>query len=160
MYSFGTDESIDRLVETYSPTLLRIALTRLHSTADAEDAVQDVFLRFLTAHPVFRDREHEKAWLIRATLNRAADFCRQAERRALPLDGAPEIAAAEPPDSGLLSAVQALPPAYSAVIHLYYYEGYSIKEISNILALPAPTVGTRLARGRKRLRELLKEELV
>ena len=59
----------------------------------------------------------------------------------------------------LLSAVQALPEAYSAVIHLYYYEGYSIKEIAKLLRLPASTVGTRLARGRERLRRMLKEEM-
>lgn len=58
----------------------------------------------------------------------------------------------------LLSAVRALPEKYSAVIHLYYYEGYSIKEIANCWAPPAPTVGTRLARGRERLRQMLKEE--
>lgn len=68
-------------------------------------------------------------------------------------------AAVEDPDYGpLLSTVRSLPEAYSAVIHLYYYEGYSIKEIAGLLALPAPTVGTRLARGRERLRNLLKEE--
>ena len=68
--------------------------------------------------------------------------------------------AAAPPEgeSPLLSAVQALPETYSSVIHLYYYEGYSIKEIAKLLGLPAPTVGTRLARGRERLRQLLKEE--
>ena len=57
-----------------------------------------------------------------------------------------------------LAAVRALPPAYSAVLHLHYYEGYSIKEIAALLKLPAATVGTRLARGRERLRRMLKEE--
>lgn len=59
----------------------------------------------------------------------------------------------------ILSAVQALPAKYSAVIHLYYYEGYSIKEISKLLQIPLPTVGTRLSRGRERLRQLLKEDV-
>ena len=63
--------------------LLRIAMTRLASPADAEDAVQDVFLKLLTARPQFRDDEHEKAWLIRATLHRACDMARMAERRTL-----------------------------------------------------------------------------
>ena len=102
--------------------LLRIAMTRLSSPADAEDVVQEVFLKLLTTRPHFRDLEHEKAWLI-------------------------------------LSAVQALPAKYSAVIHLYYYEGYSIKEISKLLQIPLPTVGTRLSRGRERLRQLLKEDV-
>ena len=156
MYSFGTDEYICRVVEQYSPMLLHIAMTRLHTPADAEDAVQEVFLRLLTAKPRFRDEEHEKAWLIRATLNRASDMRRAAVWKTLPLEEAGEAYEQDAPQ--LLSAVQALPAKYSAVIHLYYYEGYSIKEISRLLRLPAATVGTRLARGRDKLRHMLKED--
>ncbi|MEI3363121.1 MAG: sigma-70 family RNA polymerase sigma factor [Oscillospiraceae bacterium] len=62
-------------------------------------------------------------------------------------------------ESGLLAAVHSLPEKYSAVLYLHYYEGYSIKEIAKLLGVPAPTVGTRLARGRERLRRLIKEEI-
>ena len=158
--SFGTDESVRRAVTAYSRMLLRLAMTRLPSSADAEDAVQEVFLKLLTARPQFRDAEHEKAWLIRATLHRACDMARSAERRNLPLEAAEAVPGGELPEpSPVLSAVRALPAKYSAVIHLYYYEGYSIKEISQLLRLPVPTVGTRLSRGRERLRELLKEDV-
>ena len=134
--------------------LLRIAMTRLSSPADAEDVAQEVFLKLLTTRPHFRDLEHEKAWLIRTTLHRAA------ERRNLPLETAEVLPGGEMPEpSPILSAVQALPAKYSAVIHLYYYEGYSIKEISKLLQIPLPTVGTRLSRGRERLRQLLKEDV-
>ena len=129
--------------------LLRIAMTRLSSPADAEDVVQEVFLKLLTTRPHFRDLEHEKAWLIRTTLHRACDVARA---EVLPGGEMPE-------PSPILSAVQALPAKYSAVIHLYYYEGYSIKEISKLLQIPLPTVGTRLSRGRERLRQLLKEDV-
>lgn len=158
MCSFGTDEYISRIVTQYSDTLLRLAMTRLPSTADAEDAVQEVFLRLLTAKPRFRDGEHEKAWLIRATLQRAKDICRAKARQDLPLEEAGEVTAMSEEVPELLSAVQALPEKYSTVIHLYYYEGYSIKEIAKTLGLPSPTVGTRLARGRERLKKILKEE--
>ena len=60
MVPFGTDETIRRIVSAYSDMLLRLACTRLGSAADAEDAVQEAFLRLLTARPVFRDQEHEK----------------------------------------------------------------------------------------------------
>ena len=156
----GAQDDAGRLVETYSSMLLRLACTRLDSTADAEDAVQEVFLKLLTSRPVFRDEEHEKAWLIRTTLHRASDIRRQAERRNVALDET--VTGTDAPPEGkslLLSAVQALPETYSSVIHLYYYEGYSIKEIANLLGLPAATVGTRLARGRERLRQSLKEEI-
>lgn len=150
-------EELRRVVESYSPMLLRAALTRVPTPADAEDAVQDVFLQLLVKAPRFRDGEHEKAWLLRATLNRASDI-RRRRRDDVPLEEVTAPAAQAPDYGPLLSAVRALPEAYSAVIHLYYYEGYSIKEIARMLALPAPTVGTRLARGRKRLRGMLQEE--
>lgn len=157
MASFASDETISRIVETYSPMLLRLACTRLDDPADAEDVVQEVFLKLLTARPVFRDGEHEKAWLIRTTLHRASDLRRSAARRNVPLEEAAQAAAPQA-GSELLAAVRALPEPYSAVIHLYYYEGYSIKEIAKLLGVPTPTVGTRLARGRERLRRLLKED--
>lgn len=155
----GTDETISRVVEEYSPMLLRIACTRLDCAADAEDAVQEVFLKLLDSRPVFRDAGHEKAWLIRATLHRASDIRRKAERRNVPLDELNQTAAPKDESAALLSAVRALPEAYSAVIHLHYYEGYSIKEIAKLLGLPVGTVGVRLARGRERLRTMLKEEI-
>jgi RNA polymerase sigma-70 factor (ECF subfamily) len=163
MNSFGTGESIRRAVETHSRMLLRVAMTRLSNPQDAEDAVQETFVQLLSAKPKFRDAEHEKAWLIRTTLYRAGDLRRAIQRRGgVPLD---EAAVEAPPPSGdedadrIRCAVQTLPERYSAVIHLYYYEGYSIREIAKLLALPAPIVGTRLARGREKLREILKEEI-
>ena len=160
MVPFGTDETIRRIVAAYSDMLLRLACTRLGSTADAEDAVQEAFLRLLTARPVFRDQEHEKAWLIRTTLQRAGDIRRRAEQRNIPLEDVAEPAAPESPGGELRAAVRALPEMYGAVVHLHYYEGYSIKEIGKLLDLPAATVGTRLARGRERLRQMLREDVV
>ena len=157
MASLGTDETISRVVRQYSPMLLRLAATRLPSTADAEDAVQEAFIKLLDRRPVFRDAGHEKAWLIRVTLQRAADIRRKKAREDIPLEAVTETAA---PEQGqeLLDAVRALPEKYGAVIHLYYYEGYSTKEIAKLLGLPAPTIATRLSRGRERLRQMLKED--
>ena len=95
MVPFGTDETISRIVSEYSPMLLRLACTRLDSAADAEDAVQEAFLKLLTARPAFRDAEHEKAWLIRTTLHRASDIRRLAEKRNVPLEAAAQTAAPE-----------------------------------------------------------------
>lgn len=158
MAQTGAQDDASHLVETYSSMLLRLACTRLDNPADAEDVVQEVFLKLLTARPAFRDAEHEKAWLIRTTLHWAADLRKAAARRNVPLEEA-QLAAVPEPDGQLLAAVRALPEKYGAVIHLHYYEGYSLKEIGKLLGLPTATVGTRLARGRKRLRQSLKEEI-
>ena len=118
MASLGTDETIDRVVGQYSPMLLRLAAARLPCVSDAEDAVQETFVKLLDARPVFRDAEHEKAWLIRTTLHRAADIRRKRAREA-PLDAL--LDAGEPmqePETHVLSAVRALPEKYGGIIHL------------------------------------------
>lgn len=156
VYLLGTDEYIKRIVTQYSRLLLRIAFTRLKSTADAEDAVQEVYLKLITKKPCFRDEAHEKAWLIRATINLSCDMLRSPSRQSVPLDE--DIMSPQDEGAKLLSAVQALPEKYCTVLHLYSYEGYSIKEIARILKLPAATVGTRLARARAQLKRILEEE--
>ena len=157
---YGTEETICRIVETYSDMLLRLAATRLNSTADAEDTVQEVFLYLLKSGITFRDAEHEKAWLIRTTLHRAVNLRKRAESQCLPLDET-VVGTMPAPENGndLIRAVRALPEKYSAVIHLHYYEGYTIREIGKALGVPAATIGTRLARGKKLLRQMLKEDM-
>lgn len=147
---------MERIVRTYSDMLLHLAFSRLQSEADAEDCVQDVFVKLWRIQPAFRDPEHEKAWLIRVTVNQAADLRRKKARQMLPLEEAAAVAA--PVQDDLLSVVRALPDKYAVVLHLYYYEGYKVKEISKLLALPVSTVTTRLARGRDALGALLKGE--
>ncbi len=152
-------EELCRVVEQYSDLLLHIALTRTACPADAEDVVQDTFLRLLTRRPRFRDGAHEKGWLIRTALNLACDLRRRA-KRSVPLEETALAEEAAPDPAPLLSAVRSLPDKYGAVIHLYYYEGYPIREIAQLLGLPAATVGTRLARGREHLKKLLEEEVI
>lgn len=155
MNTQGADVWMCRIVRDYADMLLRLAYARLQSEADAEDCVQEVYLKLLRHRPAFRDAGHEKAWLIRATVNQAADMRKAKARQHLPLDEAGAVCAEEPSD--LLSCVRALPDKYAVVIHLHYYEGYKLSEIAKLLALPAATVGTRLARGRAKLRQMLEE---
>ena len=155
MYDPGTDEYIDGVVRRYSPALLRAAFSVLRNTADAQDAVQEAFLKLLDKRPAFNDDQHEKAWLIRVTIN-AAKNIRSASRRIEPLEDCGAFVYQE--YSETLNAVLSLPPKYRTVIHLYYYEGYSIKEIAAILDIPEATAGTQLARGREKLKTILKGE--
>ena len=151
MISYGTGEAVARLVETYGDMLLRLASTRLRCPADAEDAVQEVFLYLLEHGVTFQNETHEKAWLIRATLHRACDVHKRAARTDLPLEDA-ALAAMPEPDNNLMDAVRALPEKYSTPLYLHYYAGDSVMEIGRLLGLPAATAGTRLARGRAPLK--------
>lgn len=156
MYSFGTDEYIGHAVKTCSQSMLRAAYTVLHCTADAEDAAQEAFVRLMTRQPSLRDDEHMKAWLLRVTINIARNMRRSQARAGQPIDE--QIPCPPGEDGELLELVLSLPEKYSTAIHLYYYEGYSINEIADILMIPPATAGTRLARGRKMLKEMLEGE--
>ncbi|MBQ4313104.1 MAG: sigma-70 family RNA polymerase sigma factor [Clostridia bacterium] len=158
MYLLGTDEYIQYVVEKYSRMLLRTAYTIVHTTADAEDIVQEVFLTLITKRPQFRDAEHEKAWLIRAVINRSRNLIKSKAWHNISLDE--HIPEAVDDDRGeLLSAVLSLPEKYSIPVHLYYYEGYSIAEIAQIMKLPPATVGTRLSRARKMLKDMVEGDI-
>ena len=148
MCSFGTDEYIEQAVKTYSDSMLRAAYSVLKSTEDAEDAVQEAFLKLILKKPKLKSSEHEKAWLLRVTINISKNMLRSAARNTLPVTE--EISCSDE-NSELLAVVMSLPERYRTVIHLYYFEGYSINEIAAVLKLPPPTVGTRLARARKLL---------
>lgn len=156
MNTEGADVFMPRVVEAYSKMLLHLALARLPCEADAEDCVQEVFLKLLRQGDRFRSEEHEKAWLIRVTLNEACDMLRSRDRRNVSLEDVGELPT-ENRDNYLLSAVRALPDKYAAVLHLYYYEGCTIKEIAKLLSVPLPTAASRLSRGRELLKAQLEE---
>ena len=154
-----------RLVDAYADTILRVSYTYLHSTADAEDICQDVFLKMLEQPRTFRSAEHERAWVIRATINRCKDrLRRQAAHPEAALDSVPEPAAARSAseseareqESRVLEAVQALPEAMRIAIYLHYYEGYTIHGIALLTQRSDAAVAQSLSRGRKQLRETLK----
>ena len=155
MNSSGTDEYISRIVEQYSQTLFRVSYTILHSSADAEDIVQEVFVQLLRKTPVFNGAEHEKAWLLRTAINMSRNKLKSSARKIFSLE---ELPAADFPveESDLIDAVMSLPEKYSTVLHLYYYEDYSIADIARILKTPAATIGTRLSRARALLKNKLK----
>lgn len=144
-----------RLVDTYSDLILRLSYTYLKSTHDGEDICQTVLLRLLAGDEVFDSPEHEKAWVIRAAINACKDELRAFRRRAAPLDALAQAPAPEPPRSDVLDAVMALPGKYREAIYLYYYEGYSSREIAALTGRSEAAVCAHLSRGRKKLRIML-----
>lgn len=153
-----TDAAFEEAVERYGDTIFRLAYSYLKNRADAEDVMQEVFLRLMKAGPVFESEEHAKAWLLRVASNCASDLFRLPwRRREEPLEDnlpAPE----EPGPGSVTEAVLALPARYRIPIHLYYYEDYSVAEIAKIIGKSEGTVKSRLFRARKLLRAKLEEE--
>lgn len=148
---------LEALIDTHTNTLYRTALAILGNPAEAEDAVQDTFLRYLETRPQLRDSEHEKAWLLRVIINACRSRLRAAKRHPLTelLDSYP---AHGPEESAVVEAVLALPPRERAAVHLFYYEGYSTQEIAVLTGQRPGTVRSHLSRARVRLRGILEGE--
>lgn len=149
----------ERLVHAYSDLILRLSYTYLSHTQDAQDVCQTVFLKLLERAPVFAGPDHEKAWIIRTTVNTCKDLLKSHWRKTTaPMEAAAAVPAPEAEDGSLLAAVNLLPPKYRLVIYLYYFEGYSAQEIARLLGCPRTTVSTQLRRGREQLKPLLESE--
>ena len=150
------NDEAEKLLDRYGPSVYRLAYARTGSRADAEDVMQEVFLKLLRKAPDFRDEEHRKAWLLRVAANQTNDLCRSAWRqRTGPLDET--LAAPERPEGGVLEAVLALPEKYRLPVHLRYYEGLSVAETAQVLGKSEGVVKTRLFRARAMLRDSLGE---
>lgn len=149
------DKTPEQLVHVYGAMVYRLAYAQTRSKSDADDIFQEVFLRVVQNGPSFDDEAHEKAWLLRVTLNCLKSHWRMAWRRHdTPLHD--RIPFPAPEENAVEEALQRLPPRYRAAIHLYYYEGYSATEIAEMAGEKPSTVRTRLTRARQKLRELLK----
>ncbi len=154
-----TKERFTQAAQKYMDMIFRVAFSYLKSREDADDATQNVLLALYKTDKTFESFEHMKAWLIRVTVNECKKILRSPWRkRGEPLeDYENTLRFQEPRDRELYSAVMALDVKYRAVIVLYYYEGYSIRETAGLLRIPPATVGTRLARAREQLKLTLTE---
>ena len=148
------------LFETYRQNVYAAAFSVCKNAADAEDILQETFLQYHQTNKQFESERHIRAWLLRVALNRAKDVYRQKKRRReTALEDYMETLTFPSPESGaLFSAVMALPEHYRSVIHLFYYEDYTIDEIAKLLHLTQSNVKVRLNRGRGLLKETLKED--
>ncbi len=154
-----TREQFTSLAQKHMDMIFRLAYSYLRSREEADDVTQNVLLALWRTDKTFESGEHVRAWLIRVTVNECKKILRSPWRkRSEPLEDYENTLAFETDrDRDLYEAIMALDRKYRAVIVLYYYEGYSIAEIGHLLGIPDPTVGTRLARARERLKNMLTE---
>lgn len=145
------------LVNTYGDMLYRICLISLKNHADAEDAVQEVFLKYLTRAPDFHSDEHEKAWLITVAVNQCKNMLRS--RKLIPTD--PELlhSPESPPEqNAVFDALMQIPEKFRIVLILHYVHGYKIDEIAGIIRKTSSAVKMRLSKGKKLLADIYRKE--
>jgi len=148
---------IENTVEQFSNTIYKIAFSYTKSKEVSEDVMQNVFVRYMTSDKTFEDLEHKKAWLIKVTINECKKYFRwltsqfKKESKVLLNDWSNE-------QYNIYDSIMELPQKYRVVVHLYYYEEFSIKEISALLKLKENTVMSLLHRARQRLKKVLEVE--
>lgn len=156
--------TLSEVVERYQRNIYVAVYAIVRNSDDANDVVQDTFLQYYTKIRQFESEEHIKAWLLRVAINKATDITRSFWHRFRSEEN-PDIHGTMPAilterESLLNEAVMQLPLKQRIVIHLHYYEDYSIREIADILGLTESSIKMRLMRGRESLRKVLKEESI
>lgn len=146
------EDAFESKFKAYGDMLYKLCLVYLRKPEDAEEAMQEAFIKLLYHSPSFTDNEHQKRWLIRIAVNICKDKLKSFwHKNVLPLDEtlpAPEKSG----DGQIEEAILTLPAIYKSAIHLYYYENYKIEEIAEILHLSPSAVKMRLKRGREALK--------
>lgn len=157
-----TNNEMELLYDKYSGSVYRLAFSYLKNSADAEDIVQEVFMKLFSTDIIFPDERSEKAWIMTVTANKCRDMLRSLTYKyfhhSVALEDA-DLIYETPEESAVYHAVMELPPKYRIVIHLYYYEGYSTAETAKIIGISETAVQTRLYRGRNLLKKSLGKDV-
>lgn len=152
-----SEQEVNQAIDLYADTVKRICVLHLKNSSDTEDIFQEVFLKYALSPILFESKEHEKAWMIRVTINQCKDFMKSIFRRkTISLEEVVSLSDEQKEDyREVLEAVLTLPQKYKDVVYLYYYEGYSAVEIGEMLGKNVNTIYTLLARSREKLKEKL-----
>ncbi|MBE5880284.1 MAG: sigma-70 family RNA polymerase sigma factor [Lachnospiraceae bacterium] len=153
-------QPVQELIEWYQNNLFAAAFQICRNQEDAEDVVQETFIQYHTTLKQYESEEHIRAWLLRVAINKAKNVNHSFwHRKKQPLEEYIETLVFESEESGdLFETVLGLPEKYRIVIHLFYYEEYSVQEIAKVLKLSESNVKVRLSRGRQMLKDALKED--
>lgn len=153
-----TQTGTKNFIETYNrhvDMVYRVCYSFMKNQTDAEDMVQETFLRLLSNQKKFSDERHEKAWLIVTASNLCKDTLKKWWRTNENIEDYPDLPQKTNGSSAVMEAILSLSDDYKTAVYMYYYEGYSTAEIAQFLGCPDATVRSRLARARKQLQAML-----
>ncbi len=154
-----SEKEIIELVDKYSSLIFRISYCILCNRDDAEDAVQETFLKYLTKAPEFNSEEHRKAWLIKVSANISKNMLLFRIRRdMINIEEIRDIGIRES-DCEVFENIMSLPAKYKIVLTLYYVEGYKCREIAELINIGEDAVRKRLQKGREMLRKVMEEQI-
>ena len=151
-------DDIEILISQYGDMLYRLCLIMLKNESDAEDAIQETYIKYFQKAPSFESKEHQKAWLIRVATNKCRDTLRFRIRHPQINDEDIGKVISDSSDSGILEALTMVPEKFRLVLTLYYIEEYRIEDIANIIGRSSSAVKMRLQKGRKLLEEIYRKE--
>ncbi|MCI5732394.1 MAG: RNA polymerase sigma factor, partial [Eubacterium sp.] len=154
MLNVQTEKQYIEIVEKYADMIYRIAYQKVLNRYDAEDIVQDVFVKLLSNKSYFRDEEHMKAWLIRVTINLCINYNKSLARQKTVSVEQLDIPFTQQ-ETGILEELYLLPEDERNILYLYYYEGYKIREIAKILRQKQNTINSKLTRARNKLKKIM-----
>lgn len=154
------DNLIEEVVNVYSDMVYKIALNILCNVDDADDMMQEVFLRLIRSKNKIKSREHIKHWLIKVTINCSKSKVTESyKKHTVSISEISEsYASCSNEIDETIGSVMKLPEKYKVPIHLYYYQQLTVEEISKILGITRSGVRSRLSRGRNMLKEILEKE--
>lgn len=147
---------ITQVIDKYSDMVYKLAYAKTCNKYDADDIYQEVFMRYVKKEPVFASEEHRKAWFLRVTINCSNNvFSSLWRKNTTELKG--EIVQDFPDDFGVIEELKKLSVKHRQIVHMFYYEGLSTKEIAEIIGMKESTVRANLTRARAKLKIILKE---
>lgn len=154
------DTNIEGIYIKYRDRVFAVGFNYFRNSMDADDVVQETFLKLLRSNKDFESEEHLRNWIMKVAVNECKRVTLSSwfKRRESLEEYADKLIFEEVGDRDLFDKVMRLPKNYRQVTHLFYYEGYSVKEIAGILGIRETTVTTRLSRARKKLKDQLKGE--
>ena len=151
-------DDLEQVMDAYGNMLFRLCLVMLKNSTDAEDALQEVMLKYYRKAPVFTDEEHKRAWLLTVAGNQCKDMLRFRAKHPLAEDtDIYEYKSSGGEESGILDALMTLPEKFRLVLILFYVEEYPVKDIAKMIGKTPSAVKMRLQKGRKLLEEVYRK---